>query len=94
MKDDILFDATRVAFKILRFHQRLGHTPVGWEIGKTVYCQICKQCGLEPKLAEFSHGSYLGTFFGIKAFAHEDAPLLIRLKVDRSQSGFGGLAIW
>lgn len=83
MKDEILFDALGVAFRILRFHQSLGHTPISWEIGKTAYCQICKLNGLEPALIEFSHGSYLGPLFGIKAFAHEDAPLLIRLKVDR-----------
>lgn len=83
MKDDICFDASGIAFKILCFHQRLGHTPISWEIGKTAYCQICKQSGFKPALIEFSHGNCLGKFFGIEAFAHEGAPLLVRLKVDR-----------
>ena len=84
MKDDICFDASGIAFRILRFHQRLGHTPISWEIGEAAYCQICRRSGFEPALIEFSHGSYLGKFFGIQAFAHEGAPLLVRLKVDRS----------
>ena len=84
MKDDICFDASGIAFRILRFHQRLGHTPISWEIGEAAYCQIYRPSRFAPAPIEFSHGSYLGTFFGIQAFAHEGAPLLVRLKVDRS----------
>ena len=83
MMGDISFNASDAAFRILCFHKTLNHTPVGWEVGRAAYCQICKQGGLEPKLAEFSHGNYLGKFFGIDMFAHEGAPLLIQLKVDR-----------